>query len=78
MQVRALSIGFFGGRRRPGDVFDVPEGTKATWFAPVGETTAAPAEPVKQKPQALSERAGKAGKPQSMTEVLKGGAENLV
>lgn len=25
MKVRALRTGFFGGRRRPGTVFDVPE-----------------------------------------------------
>lgn len=36
MRVRAKVMGFAaGGRRRPGDVFDVPEGTKGSWFEPV-------------------------------------------
>lgn len=81
MQVRALQAGFFGGRRRAGDVFEVPEGTKGKWFAPVGETKApAAAKPAKQEPKALSQL-GK-NQPQSMTQVLaggaQGGAENLV
>lgn len=35
MKVRALRTGFFGGRRRPGTVFDVPEGSTGSWFVPV-------------------------------------------
>lgn len=35
MKVRALRTGFFGGRRRPGTVFDVPEGSQGSWFVPV-------------------------------------------
>lgn len=35
MRVRAITMGFYGGaRRRPGDVFEVPDGTKGTWFKP--------------------------------------------
>lgn len=38
MQVVAYSMGFYKGeRRRPGDVFEVPDGLKSKWFAPVGE-----------------------------------------
>lgn len=72
MQVRALQAGFFGGRRRPGDVFEVPEGAKATWFAPVGDVKAPAAGKAKAKeePQALSQ-VGKQ-QPQSMTQVLAG------
>lgn len=79
MQVRALAPGFFGGRRRVGDVFDVPEGTKGKWFAPVGETRApAKAAPKKDEPKALSQM-GK-NQPQSMADVLKGDekVDNLV
>lgn len=35
MKVRALRTGFFGGRRRPGAVFDVPDGERGSWFVPV-------------------------------------------
>lgn len=64
MQVVALKVGFFGGSlRQPGDVFDVPEDSKAKWFAPA--TTAAseaakPKQAPKQQPKALSELSGKA------------------
>jgi len=38
MKVIAHYMGFYGGeRRRPGDVFEVPEGTTSKWFAPPGE-----------------------------------------
>ena len=77
MQVRALAFGFFGGRRRPGDVFDVPEGTKGTWFAPVTASEAkAPAgkKPAAPQPQALSQLGKNA--PQSMTQVLADGKKD--
>lgn len=35
MKVRAIRTGFYGGRRRPGAVFDVPEGITGSWFVPV-------------------------------------------
>ena len=35
MKVRAIRTGFYGGRRRPGAVFDVPEGERGSWFVPV-------------------------------------------
>jgi hypothetical protein len=36
MKVKASQIGFYGGsRRRPGEVFEVPEGFKGKWFQPV-------------------------------------------
>lgn len=34
MKVIAHELGFYNGRRRAGDVFDVPAGTKAAWFSP--------------------------------------------
>lgn len=35
MRVIATERGYFGVLREPGDVFDVPERSKATWFEPV-------------------------------------------
>lgn len=35
MKVIATKNGFYGYYRNEGDVFDVPEGEKATWFEPV-------------------------------------------
>lgn len=61
MKVKATQFGFFGGsRRRPGDEFEVPQGTKASWFAevPVKGASAEPAEKkvsAKAKPIALSQ-----------------------
>jgi len=41
MIVVAHFMGFYGGeRRRPGDQFEVPDGTKSKWFSPVGEKLA--------------------------------------
>lgn len=37
MKVTATKKGYFVKLREPGDVFDVPEGLKATWFEPVDE-----------------------------------------
>lgn len=35
MRVIATAVGFFDNLRQPGEEFDVPEGSKATWFKPV-------------------------------------------
>lgn len=35
MKVIALKPGYFGNLRYPGDEFDVPDGARASWFAPV-------------------------------------------
>ncbi len=40
MQVRAIAAGFYGHYREIGDVFEVPSGTKATWFAPAKQVAA--------------------------------------
>lgn len=59
MKVIALAMGFLNGSRiRPGTEFEVPDGSKATWFAPVDTPAAAAAKPVKagrQEPKALSQ-----------------------
>lgn len=34
MKVIATKAGFFGKVRTTGEVFDVPNGTKGSWFAP--------------------------------------------
>ena len=35
MKVIATKPGYFGKLREPGDEFEVPEGSKASWFQPV-------------------------------------------
>lgn len=35
MKVVANAIGFFGSLRQVGDEFEVPEGSKGSWFTPV-------------------------------------------
>jgi len=35
MKVIALKQGYFGKLREPGDKFEVPDGSKASWFEPV-------------------------------------------
>lgn len=35
MRVVAHSIGYFGAIRNAGDEFEVPDGAKGSWFAPV-------------------------------------------
>lgn len=50
MKVIAISRGFYGALREAGDTFEVPEGAKATWFAPVEKAQSAPAR--KQRKQA--------------------------
>ena len=35
MKVIATQAGYFGKLRQPGDEFDVPDGTKGSWFEPV-------------------------------------------
>lgn len=54
-KVRANQRGYFGGMvREAGDIFDVPDGAKASWWGPVGDDDApAPAAPAaKRKPKA--------------------------
>lgn len=42
MEVIALKEGYFGKLRMPGDEFDVPQGSKASWFVPVQTAISAP------------------------------------
>lgn len=39
MKVIALKQGYFGKLRDPGEEFEVPEGSKASWFQPVEQKT---------------------------------------
>ena len=58
MKVKALDAGFFAGSRiRAGQEFEVPEGTKASWFVPVGEFKAPAKVKAKAQPTTLSELA---------------------
>lgn len=42
IRVVATDTGFYVGRRRPGDEFEVPAGTKGSWFVPVDAPEDAP------------------------------------
>lgn len=74
MKVVALSKGFYGGSpRRAGEHFEVPDGSKAAWYAPVDSAAAtAAAKPkagkVKAQPDTLSQMGKEPA--QSMTEQL--------
>lgn len=59
MKVKALQAGFFNGSRvRAGQDFEVPAGTKGSWFVPLEEFKApAKAKPAKARPETLSELA---------------------
>lgn len=57
MKVIALTQGFYGGEPiAPGTEFEVPEGSKSRWYAPVGNEPKAPkARAKREEPQALSQ-----------------------
>ncbi|PRH31902.1 hypothetical protein [Burkholderia multivorans] len=42
-KVKAIKMGFYrGARKRPGEVFDVNKGEKASWFVPTDEAPTGP------------------------------------
>ncbi|HEP6279810.1 hypothetical protein [Burkholderia vietnamiensis] len=42
-KVKAIKMGFYrGARKRPGEVFDVDKGEKASWFVPTDEAPTGP------------------------------------
>ncbi len=49
MKVIAKFKGYYGSIREVGEVFDVPEGTKGSWFDPVPAVPVPPVEPPKPK-----------------------------
>jgi len=50
MKVKAIAPGFHNGRRRVGDEFEVADGSKASWFVAIADTTVkAPSAPAKPK-----------------------------
>jgi hypothetical protein len=58
MKVKALKPGFFGGSLRDvGQEFDVPNGTKGTWFVAVEDFKAPAKAKAKAAPSTLSEMA---------------------
>jgi hypothetical protein len=66
MKVKAKALGFYGGsRRRPGEVFEVPEGARAKWFEPV---SAAPAEPEAKPRKPGKGKAQEAAEPEPLVE----------
>lgn len=40
MKVIATKLGYLGKLRQPGDEFEVPNGTKGSWFEPVEQKAA--------------------------------------
>ena len=55
MKVIATKLGYFGRLRQPGDEFEVPDGTKGSWFQPVeqkanGKGGKKPEVPASEKP----------------------------
>lgn len=50
--VKAIAKGFYVSNRRVGDVFDVPEGFKGSWFIPCVEgETVVPTSPSFEEPE---------------------------
>ncbi|AAR97681.1 hypothetical protein ACLRAE_12340 [Bordetella bronchiseptica] len=64
MEVIALKQGYFGKLREPGDKFDVPDGAKASWFAPASAAQhapragKAPKQPADKNPQGSDDKSG--------------------
>ena len=55
MKVIATKLGYFEKLREPGDEFEVPDGTKGSWFQPVeqkasGKGGKKPEAPATEKP----------------------------
>lgn len=50
MRVVAIANGHFDHYREIGDVFEVPDGSTATWFKPANKSTLAEAEDLKENP----------------------------
>lgn len=57
MEVIAIKPGFFGKLRYPGDTFEVPAGSKATWFAPSENAMARRAKPKSSNSASLADSA---------------------
>lgn len=57
MKVIALKQGYFGKLRQPDDQFEVPDGTKGSWFQPV--------KPVKPEAEAKGGKKPEAAEPPS-------------
>lgn len=54
MRVKATSPGFYGHYRIADDEFEVPDGSKASWFVPVeGEADHKPAKPGRKKAESV-------------------------
>lgn len=75
MKVKVTQPAFFGGmRRRVGEVLEVPDSTKGTWFAEV-PAKGAPVEPAEKK---VSARAKPVALSQLGKEPTAGPLDNLV
>lgn len=57
MKVIATKQGYFGKLRAAGDEFEVPEGTKSSWFQPVEQKASGKASGKKSEAQAAEKPA---------------------
>jgi len=55
MQVIATKPGFYGKLRQASDKFDVPEGSKASWFGPAEVVAEAKAKKAKDEAKAVAD-----------------------
>lgn len=68
MRVKATATGFHGGfRRRSGDVFEVPDGSRSKWFVPADDAKA------DDKPRGR----GKKAAPETLSEITKTDSEAM-
>lgn len=68
MRVRAIKKGYYGGKLRDPENpktrdFDVPDGEKATWFAPLNQSDRGPAPKAKGEPNRRANKGAGAGLP---------------
>lgn len=75
MKVQVIKPGYHGGKRyKPGDVFDVADGLKGSWFAPVESATVAKPKGRGKAPETFSDMA----KADAATVAPEGGGGDLV
>lgn len=74
-KVRALKDGFYGSRRRAGEVFEVPDTFKARWVEDVVEAKEVEAEPVVE---VKAKRGGRKQEPETLADITAESGNDLV